>query len=111
VAVALPEEMPVNETLEYRAELEKLRPLDGVVVNGLYPERFTGEELGPLPDGPAVRAARTEHGRFASQRSEVERLEGGVGDVPLASLPFLFVPELGLEEVSALSESLEEQLA
>jgi len=31
--------------------------------------------------------------------------------VPLALLPFLFAPELGLSEVSELSGVLEEQLA
>jgi hypothetical protein len=30
--------------------------------------------------------------------------------VPLASLPFLFAPELGLDEVTQLSHELEEQL-
>jgi anion-transporting ArsA/GET3 family ATPase len=112
VAVALPEEMPVNETLEYRDDLAEFRgDLDAVVVNALYPERFTEEELAALPEGPGVRAARIEHRRFLSHREEVERLRGGVGNVPLASLPFLFVPELHLEEVEDLSESLEEQLA
>jgi anion-transporting ArsA/GET3 family ATPase len=110
MAVALPEEMPVNETLEYREELKGLRPLDAVVVNGLYPDRFSADELTPLPDGPAVRAARTQHGRFLSQRSEVERLKSGLGDVPSASLPFLFVPELGMEEVEELSVDLEAEL-
>ena len=111
VAVALPEEMPVNETLDYRDELAKLRPLDAVVINGLYLERFTEDELDPLPDGPAVRAARTQHRRFLAQRTEVDRLENGVGDVPLAWLPFLFSPDLALDEVEALSHALEEQLA
>ena len=112
LAVALPEEMPVNETLEYRDALAALRKdVDAVVVNALYPERFTDGELSPLPDGPAVRAARTQRRRFVSQRAELERLEAGVGDAPLASLPFLFVPELHLEDVELLSHALEEQLA
>ena len=113
LAVALPEEMPVNETLEYAEEIERFRgPLDAVVVNGLYPHRFTDEEIASLNGhrGPAVRAAMTEHRRYVGQQEELQRLEGGVGDVPLASLPFLFAPELGLEEVSELSEVLEEQL-
>ena len=110
VAVALPEEMPVSETLEYREQLLELRPLDAVVVNGLYEERFADDELAPLPDGPATRAARTQHRRFLTQRSELDTLKGGVADVPLASLPFLFVPELRMDEVKGLSLALEEQL-
>ena len=114
LAVALPEEMPVNETLEYSEEIEKFRGgLDAVVVNGLYPARFTEEEVASLNGhgGPAVRAAVTEYRRYRSQVDELERLKGGVGSVPLASLPFLFEPELGLLEVQSLSVELEEQLA
>jgi anion-transporting ArsA/GET3 family ATPase len=113
LAVALPEEMPVNETLEYAEELDKFRgPLDVVVVNGLYPARFTEEEIASLDGyhGPAVRAAVTEYRRYRAQVEELERLKGGVGDVPLASLPFLFAPELRLEEVEQRSHDLEEQL-
>jgi anion-transporting ArsA/GET3 family ATPase len=111
LAVALPEEMPVNETLEYRDELRK--DLDAVVVNGLYAERFDDDEIAQLAahDGPAVRAARTQHRRFTAQTEEVERLRGGLGDVPLATLSFLFAPELHLDEVESLSHALEEQLA
>ena len=84
-----------------------------VVVNGLYPARFTEDEIASLDGhrGPAVRAAVTEYRRYRAQSEELERLKGGVGDVPLASLPFLFAPELRLEEVEQLSHELEEQLA
>jgi anion-transporting ArsA/GET3 family ATPase len=114
LAVALPEEMPVNETLEYREELSKFRDdLDAIVVNGLYPERFTDAEITALDDhdGPAVRAAVVEHHRFQAQRDELERLRSGAGSVPVSTLPFLFAPELHLDEVEELSHELEEQLA
>ncbi len=114
VSVALAEEMPVNETLEYADQIAEFRgDLDAVVVNALYPERFTDEEVASLNGhgGPAVRAAVTEHHRYLTQQAELERLKGGVGNVPLASLPFLFAPDLGLAEVEELSHELEEQLA
>jgi anion-transporting ArsA/GET3 family ATPase len=114
LAVALPEEMPVNETLEYAEALEHFRgPIDSIVVNGLYPARFTEDEIESLNGhkGPAVRAAVTEYCRYRSQVEELERLREGVADVPLMSLPFLFAPELGLDEVTELSHELEEQLA
>ena len=46
VAVALAEEMPVNETLELGGRLEAAvgLGLDAVIVNGLYPERYTKAE-------------------------------------------------------------------
>ena len=115
LAVALPEEMPVNETLEYAEELEHFRggPVDSVVVNGLYPARFTEDEIASLNGhtGPAARAAVTEYCRYRLQVEELERLREGVSNVPLSSLPFLFAPELGLDEVTQLSHELEEQLA
>src|SRR3954452_11297443 len=47
VAVALPEEMPVSETLELDATLSEHigRRLDAVVINGVYPRRFTAPQL------------------------------------------------------------------
>ena len=108
VAVALPEEMPVNETLDYRAELtaEMKIDLDCVVMNGLYTQRFEDVELESLPsEGAAVRAARTQHRRYRAQHEELTRLTEGLGKVPVTELPFLFVPELGLAEVEQLSET------
>ena len=59
--------MPWNEPLELGARLETAigLDLDAIVVNGLYPERFTGKEAGELRahanGNAAVRAALTEH--------------------------------------------------
>jgi hypothetical protein len=61
-------------------------------------------------NGPAVRAAVTEYRRYRAQVEELERLKNGIGAVPIAALPFLFAPELGLAEVEQLSHELEEQL-
>src|SRR5437764_9019731 len=54
VAVALPEEMPVNETVMLRDELRRALglDLDRVVVNALYPDRF-----GPRHRATLARAA------------------------------------------------------
>ena len=50
IAVALPEEMPVTETLELGVRLEDAVDLglDAIVVNGLYPERFSRREAEAL---------------------------------------------------------------
>src|SRR3954449_5416423 len=52
VAVALPEEMPVNETLQLQDQLVEAvgLDLDLVVVNGVYPERFSRGEANQLRD-------------------------------------------------------------
>jgi anion-transporting ArsA/GET3 family ATPase len=111
VAVALPEEMPVNETLELGTRLEAAvgLGLDAIVVNGLYPERFTGREADELrahADGSAaVRAALTEHERGRIQRSHLRRLKREAG-APVSTLPYLFRPEIGLDEYAGLAAKL-----
>jgi anion-transporting ArsA/GET3 family ATPase len=130
VVVALPEEMPVNETMELERRLgdELDMAIDRVVVNALYPERFTGAEAKrlraarrpdadrsgagrarPLAHDGAVRAALAEHERVRGQRSQLRRLRRGL-DAPVATLPFLFEPELGLEQLGELARRLERAL-
>jgi anion-transporting ArsA/GET3 family ATPase len=114
LGVALPEEMPVTETLEYREALarEMKMELDAVVANGVYPERFSDREIASLEgrEGPAVRAASVQHARFRQQQEQLGRLRSGAGGLPVLTLPFLFAPELHLDEVERLSHALEEQL-
>ena len=99
VAVALPEEMPVNETIDLRAALraDMGMELDAVVVNALLPDRFADKEAarlakldGRLPEAAAaaVAAALAEHSRAEEQREEVERLRAAL-DTPVVtpSLP------------------------
>jgi anion-transporting ArsA/GET3 family ATPase len=123
LAVALPEEMPVNETLEYGDALrtEMGMELDAIVVNGMYPQRFSGAdaeriaavngEHGSPEVAAALRAALTEHRRAKQQRTQLRRLRSGAKKVPLTTLPFLFEPELHLGEVERLSHELERKLA
>ena len=115
VVVALPEEMPVNETLEleHRLQDEMEMAIDRAVVNALYPQRFTGADAKRLravanQDG-AVRAALAEHERVRGQRSQLRRLRRGL-HAPVATLPFLFEPELGLPQLEELAGRLERAL-
>jgi anion-transporting ArsA/GET3 family ATPase len=114
--VALPEEMPVNESaaLERDLRAEIGVAVDRVYMNGLYPERFSAEEaerlaaLAAEPDGAvraAARAALSEHGRARSQRAQLARLRRRV-EGPVKTLPFLFEPELGIEAAHQLAERL-----
>ena len=117
VAVALPEEMPVNETLELGARLRAAvgLGLDAIVVNGLYPDRFSGKEAdalraalenGMAPEAlAAIRAALAEHERARAQRAHVRRLKREA-DAPVHTLPFLFDAEVGLDEYAALAVKL-----
>ena len=114
--VALPEEMPVNESafLEQQLTEEVGASVDRILMNGLYPERFSAEEvqrLEPLAagrDGPvaaACRAAVRQSRRAATQREQLARLEE-MTSAPLSTLPFIFEPELGLEQIRRLAEQV-----
>ena len=121
VAVALAEEMPVNETLELGDRLVEAvgLGLDAVVVNGVYPERYTKAEAETLRaaanDGldpealSALRAALSEHERARAQRVHVRRLKRDAG-APVLTLPFLFEPEVGLPQYERLASELERKL-
>ncbi|HEY0390477.1 MAG TPA: ArsA family ATPase [Solirubrobacterales bacterium] len=114
--VALPEEMPVNESaaLEHDLREDVGVAVDRVYLNGLYPERFSKQEaerLAELSDGEdgamraAARAALSEHNRARSQRSQLARLRRRV-EAPVKTLPFLFEPDLGVEAAEQLAKGL-----
>jgi anion-transporting ArsA/GET3 family ATPase len=116
VAVALPEEMPVNETaaLEHDLLNEVGVAVDRVYLNGLYPERFKkaeAEKLAQVAESEngaakaAARAALSEYGRAKTQRTQLNRLKRGV-EAPVKSLPFLFEPELDVEAARKLAGKL-----
>ncbi|HLM10528.1 MAG TPA: ArsA family ATPase [Thermoleophilaceae bacterium] len=114
VAVALPEEMPVNETIALDGALrdELAMDIDAIVMNALLPDRFEerdAEVLARLDGQGPVAAALSEHHRARAQRAELERLRAAL-DAPLTTLPFLFEAELGREQVEFLSRRLEESL-
>jgi anion-transporting ArsA/GET3 family ATPase len=121
VAVALPQEMPVNETLEFREKLKDEMGMEtqAVVVNSVLPERFTVEEAerieavngnhGSDDVAAALRAALSEQRRARGQRVQLRRLKKDVPDA--VTLPYLFEPELRLEDFEKLSAELERKLA
>ena len=52
-----------------------------------------------------VRAALTEHGRARIQRGHLRRLKREAA-APVSTLPFLFEPEIGLDEYGSLAAKL-----
>jgi anion-transporting ArsA/GET3 family ATPase len=120
IAVATPEEMPVNETMTLADELARDElPLDLVIVNALYPARFQAQEIDELSAAltktrsalarSALRAALSEHARAATQREQRDRLRERV-DGRLVELPFVFADHLGLPELEVLAGALETAL-
>jgi anion-transporting ArsA/GET3 family ATPase len=114
--VSLPEEMPVNESAALESELrdEVGVSVDRVYMNGLYPQRFSAAEAEQLAelngsaDGRAriaAAAAVSEHRRARSQRAQLARLRRRV-QAPVKTLPFVFEPELGIEDARRLAGRL-----
>jgi anion-transporting ArsA/GET3 family ATPase len=120
LGVALPEEMPVNETLDLEHALRSELKLgfDAVVVNALLPDRLTRAQEAQLASvdaelGTAARAAvataLSEEHRARVQRAELRRLKRSV-DSPVVTLPYLFEPEIGRTELDALAARVGELL-
>jgi anion-transporting ArsA/GET3 family ATPase len=110
LAVALPAEMPVSETLETGRKLRRTlgRRFDAIVVNGVLADRFDAADLRRIrkaaPDG-VPRAIAQADGRADAQREHVERLRAEA-DAPVVELPFLFAPYLDEAHVDELADVL-----
>ena len=121
LTVALPEEMPVNETVEFERSLREELDMgvDRIVVNALHPKRFSAEEVRRLeaasredaakPARAALRAALSEHRRARTEHSQLRRLRRAAG-APVVTLPRVFEPELGRDDIERLSAELERRL-
>jgi anion-transporting ArsA/GET3 family ATPase len=119
LTVALPEEMPVNETVEFERalRLELGIAIDAIVVNAVHPARFRPEEVrrvqGVTGAGrvtkAALSAAVSEHQRARGEHAQVRRLRRAA-TAPVATLPRIFEPELGRDELERLSVELERRL-
>jgi anion-transporting ArsA/GET3 family ATPase len=111
LTVALPEEMPVSETLDLgqRLRTEMGMEIGRIVVNQLLPERFTAAEAERMEavdgDSPAIRAALTEYRRARVQRSQLRRLRRST-DAPVTTLPYLFAPNFGRDHLESLAARL-----
>ena len=129
IAVAWPEEMPVNETLDLQRRLkdELGMQLDRIVLNGIYPELFSDAEAEILRERyeaeagtnggngsnpisrAALRAALSEYTRARGHREQLDRLQEGSGE-DVVQLPFLFEPTLDMDAMNRLAHTLEESL-
>jgi anion-transporting ArsA/GET3 family ATPase len=125
-AVALPEEMPVNETIDFKRRLAEDvgLDLDCLFMNGIYPELFSADEAEVIEQHferdaggggiavarrAALRAAISEHTRADSHREQTERLAAESGMAPL-ELPYLFEPEIDMDSIGELADVLEDEV-
>ena len=119
LTVALPEEMPVNETVEFEQALRRElgMAVDAIVVNAVHPVRFRSHEVERLRETTsetsvtqaALSAALSEHRRARAEHGQVRRLRRAA-TAPVATLPRIFEPELGREHLEQLSVELERKL-
>jgi anion-transporting ArsA/GET3 family ATPase len=119
LAVALPEEMPVNETVEFERALDRElgMALDAILVNAVHPIRFRPADIERLRTATsdtrvtqaALTAAMSEHTRARGEHGQVRRLRRAA-TAPVTTLPRIFEPELGREEIERLSAELERRL-
>lgn len=117
LAVALPEEMPVTETiaLERRLADELGITLAAVVVNACLPRRLGPRQAATVAAArerardplarAALAAALAERERALAQREQVARLANGV-KAPLTELPYVFAP-LDRAALAPLADALE----
>jgi anion-transporting ArsA/GET3 family ATPase len=129
--VTTPEEMPVNETLELAARVDKETTVElaTVIVNRVLPELFgrseeevfeqvrspeTRDPLSRLLGGdvePVLEAARLAVTLRRTGAGHLERLRAGIeSSVPMLYLPYLFTRSHGLRTIRQLSRSLGEEL-
>jgi anion-transporting ArsA/GET3 family ATPase len=124
IAVSTASEMPVSETLWLNDALNADGlELDAVIVNALYPDRFSdgereqlelahGRSRSPVTSA-ALGAALSEHARARSQSEQLQRLSDGLGagGPPLVTLPYLFAEAIGPAELQRLADALGEPTA
>ncbi len=111
ILVSLPEDLPVNETLELAQALRtrlKVR-VGAVVLNQSVASRFGAADRAALAGRPGLGALVEAYEEDAQRTEEsVERLHAI--DAPLVQLPRLVAPELGRGELVSLGDALAEAL-
>jgi len=115
--VALPEEMPVNESAKLERDLidDVGICVDAVYMNAVFPERFSKQEIKQIEaarggaDGSAevaLSAAVDQSRRAAAHREQLDRLRELV-QTPVSELPYAFSPKLGPAQIQELSEAFD----
>jgi anion-transporting ArsA/GET3 family ATPase len=110
VLVALPEEMPINETIELEQTLrQKVRITTGaVVLNGFIPERFTPSELTQIATEAAALSplALSHDARERLSADAVRRLEAAI-DAPVQTVVRLYQKSFGPRAIADVAGQLQ----
>jgi anion-transporting ArsA/GET3 family ATPase len=111
VLVSLPEEMPVNETLELEEALRKKvkMPTALVVLNGYTAPRFDERDLAALGGSALLSLAKSHFDRAQLSLDSRNRLERAVA-APVATVPRLYEHTQGPAMVERVSDALQRAL-
>lgn len=123
--VTLPEDMPVNETIELHTQLREVLniPLGTLFLNGVVPRRFEPEEVERLEElrrkpssvltveQGAATAGIYHANRAALSEQYARKLAVEIPDMPLVKLPRMYEPGWGREQVETLSAVINAALA
>jgi anion-transporting ArsA/GET3 family ATPase len=116
VLTALPEELPVNEALEFerKAENDLNMFVAAIIVNMVYPEIFSHNEVlaiermnnsKPKKKHPFIEAAQKQIIRRKLQQSHIKRLITEC-ERPVFQLPFYYTNHLDREQIKDIAEHI-----
>ena len=107
VLVSLPEELPVNETIELHAALaSKVRMHAALVVlNGFISPRFSAADLPPNLSQGLQEVAHSHDARAALSATCLSRLQ--TLELPVVTVPRLFVSDFGRHAVEQIAQHLQ----
>ena len=121
--VTLVEEMPVNETIELKGQLDRELdvPLGYVVANAVYPPVFSQEQVGAVVeqrqevprDGSAadrlIEAGMFRVERVALQRTYLDRIDDEL-DLPQIRIPYYFAERFDFQTISKIADDIDRQV-
>jgi len=112
VLVSLPEEMPVNETVDLGAALRDRAHVQTslVVLNGYVEERFTAGDIEALAAAPSLQRAATQHRAEAAASAAFRRRLAEAFELPVVAVPRLFTYPFGRGAVDSVARALEAAL-
>jgi anion-transporting ArsA/GET3 family ATPase len=122
--ITLTEEMPVNETIELKAQVDEIleMPMGYLIANGVYPTLFTAREGAEVSSIANARPGETDlaqrllntalfrHERCELQATYLDRLSREI-KLPIIEVPFYFEPELNFSVIEKIAENIEESVA
>jgi anion-transporting ArsA/GET3 family ATPase len=116
ILLAIPEELPVNEALEFerKAENDLNMSVAAIIVNMVYPEIFNLNEVlaiermnhsKPEKKQPVIEAAQKQIIRRKLQQSYIHRLITE-GEHPVFQLPFYYTNDLDREQIKDIAKHI-----